>query len=116
MDMIAQIFASHFGHWGITLPSDAFPSPSRGRIEKSGWRISYLSGQDATGQYLDYYASHRMTNDRHIRIYATGDVKCLPAMQDLRLCSTDPEEDAKLKTEYIENNRIVEELLRRKGF
>ncbi len=115
MDQIAQIFAAQFAHWKITLPEEALSSRSRGRIRKAGWHITYVFGEDAKGPYLDYYARHRMTNDRHVRIYANGDLDHLPAEEDLRLCSQDPEEDSKLEAEYIARNRKIAEMLRRKG-
>lgn len=29
-------------------------------------------GEDGRGEYLDYYAAHRMTEDAHVRLYADG--------------------------------------------
>jgi hypothetical protein len=57
-----------------------------------------------------------MTNDRHIRIYASGRREALPAIQEFRLTSSDPEEDARLEAEYFADNQRVAQLLEAKGF
>ena len=46
---------------------------------QAGWAISYVFGED----YLDYYAEHRMTNPRHVRIHAEGLCESLEAPQDM---------------------------------
>jgi hypothetical protein len=70
MTNIESKFNDSFAHWEIRLPSDAVEHRKRGKIVQAGWAIWYLFGFDEKGEYLDYYASHRMTNDRHVRIYA----------------------------------------------
>jgi hypothetical protein len=57
-----------------------------------------------------------MTNDRHVRIYADGRCEPLPAIHDMRLASEDPEEDARLESEYYQHNQQVAQLLEAKGF
>ena len=57
-----------------------------------------------------------MTNDGHVRIYATGEEGILPAIQDWRTGSEDPEEDRRLAAEaWVECERIAK-LLEEKGF
>ena len=75
-----------------------------------------MFGSDEKGEYLDYYASHRMTNDRHVRIYASGEQEDLPTIQEFRLCSQDPEEDKRLEAKYYAENQRVARLLQEKGF
>ncbi len=75
-----------------------------------------MFGSDEKGEYLDYYASHRMTNDRHVRIHAGGEEEDLPTIQEGRLCSQDPTEDKRLEAEYYAENQRVAELLHEKGF
>ncbi len=82
----------------------------------SGWAIWYLFGEDKRGEYLDYYASHRMTDDRHVRIWEDGGTESLPTLGTFRIASQDPEEDTRLKAEYLENNRRVGRMLKEKGF
>ena len=88
----------------------------RGKIVEAGWAIWYLFGLDEKGEYLDYYASHRMTSDEHVRIYADGEVEALPTIADFRMASQDPEEDARLEAEYYAENQRVARMLEAKGF
>jgi hypothetical protein len=69
MDQIARVFAARFAHWGITLPAENLESRSSGHIQRSGWLIQFCFGRDEKDDYLDYYASHRMTDDDHVRVY-----------------------------------------------
>lgn len=116
MKNIESQFNDAFGHWRIRLPPDAVEQRKRGKIVRAGWAIWYLFGSDEKGEYLDYYASHRMTDDRHVRLYADGRCEDLPAIAGLRPCSGDPEEDARLEAEYCAENQRVARLLEEKGF
>ena len=51
-----------------------------------------------------------------MRIYADGHSEALPTIQELRLCSQDPEEDARLDAEYYAENQRVAKMLEEKGF
>lgn len=113
---IESIFNETFSHWEIRLPREAVEQHARGRIIQAGWAIWYLLGSDEKGEYLDYYASHRMTGDRHVRIYADGTCEDLPAIAAGRRRSDDPEEDARLDADYYAKNQEVSEMLERKGF
>jgi hypothetical protein len=113
---VEALFSSTFQHWSITLPAASVEQRRSGHILQAGWTIWYLFGADERGEYLDYYAAHRMTNDRHVRLYADGGQQRLPAALDFRLISDDPEEDARLEAKYVAHNRIVTRLLASKGF
>ena len=89
---------------------------ARGKIVQAGWAIWYLFGSDENGEYLDYYASHRMTDDRHVRIYAHGSTQDLPVISGGRICSEDPEEDARLGREHLTENQRIAKMLEEKGF
>ena len=67
-------------HWNIRLPPENIRERHRGQINAQGWPIWFLFGKDDDGEYLDYYAMHRMTNDRHIRLHADGREASLEAM------------------------------------
>lgn len=116
LSTIETAFAKDFSHWGITLPPENVRERRRGKIVAAGWAIWYLFGHDERGEYLDYYASHRMTNDRHVRIYESGQVESLPAINSMRLASSDPEEDARLEAEHREEQCKVARILEEKGF
>lgn len=118
MKQITKVFAEYFENWNITLPSEAVEKRVLGKIQSRGWTIQYQFGSNDSGEFLDFYASHRMTNDRHVRIYETGEVEYLPAFQDFMVYPANASEDQKrqIEAEYHEHNRTVDEELRRKGF
>jgi hypothetical protein len=116
MEELERWFARSFAPWDIRLPPGVVEHRERGRIVQAGWTIWYLFGRDERGEYFDHYASHRMTSDRHLRWRPGGEIEALPSMEDLRLCSDDPEEDARLEAEYLEHNREVARMLEEKDF
>ena len=109
-------FNKDFETWSIELPKEAVKNRQRGKIVKSGWTIWYLFGTDEAGDYLDYYASHRMTNDGHVRLYANGSFKVLSSYCSTRRVSDDPEEDRRLENEFWEHNEHVSRELESKSF
>ena len=116
MGFIEDRFSQTFSTWGFRLPPEDVAARRRGKIVKAGWSIWYLFGSDETGDYLDYYASHRMTDDEHVRIRSDGQVESLPTISSIRICSDDPEEDKKLEAAYLAENRRIARLLEEKGF
>lgn len=116
MDEAKSQFDATFSHWAISLPHDAPAQRKRGKIVEAGWAIWYLFGSDERGEYLDYYASHRMTDDRHVRIYASGESERLASIQSMRMVSRNPQEDARLKAEHLAENQRVANMLTEKGF
>jgi hypothetical protein len=116
MDEIEAQFNAEFAHWSIRIPPEDIAQRRRGRILHAGWAIWYLFGSDEMGEYLDYYASHRMTDDRHVRIGACGRCEALPTIHGFRRSSEDPTEDARLAAEYYAENQRVAKLLEAKGF
>ncbi|MBC7350530.1 MAG: hypothetical protein H5U05_11255 [Candidatus Aminicenantes bacterium] len=116
MKTIQNIFNKHFAHWQITLPEENVRKKESGYIQKAGWVVQFCFGKDEKGEYLDYYAAHRMTDDCHVRIYENGQAINLPALVSFRRVSQDPEEDKKLEEEYFRYNRGIAQTLIDKGF
>ena len=116
MERCEAHFNDRFQHWDVRLPPDDIARRTRGKIVKAGWAIWYLFGSDADGEYLDYYAAHRMTSDDHCRVYDSGKCVALPVIQEMRRASDNPAEDARLSTEFYRENQRVAEMLRAKGF
>lgn len=116
MEQITDTFAQRFAHWNITLPEEDLKGRQSGYIQEAGWLIQYCFGKDDNGEYLDYYAAHRMTEDSHVRIYQDGQVEKLPALYGIRLASRDPEEDQQLEDEYYQHNQEVVSMMAEKGF
>lgn len=114
---IAKTFAEYFKNWGISLPEDDVQNRHNGVIQKAGWNIHYLFGSDEHGEYLEYYACHRMTNDRHTRIYEDGKVEFLEALHDFIVFTDESseEEKSRIRREHIENNRRITQELKKKG-
>lgn len=113
---IRERFAEYFATWDIKLPRGAVASGKRGLVRKAGWTIRYIVGEGNRGVYLEFYASHRMTNDRRRRIYASGHVEDKDAIWEIY--GWDPKvpgSDQEAKRRYFEHNRRVSEELRELG-
>lgn len=78
MERAVELFARDFERWDITLPARDVGARQPGRIEHDEWAIQYDFGRDAHGEFIDYYAAHRVPNykgaaaDRHVRLYDSG--------------------------------------------
>ena len=107
--MIESTFAKSFAHWDITLPEEDIKDKRNGHIQSEGWLIQYCFGKDENGEYLDYYATHKMTDDSHIRIYADGTQETLPTLSRPLQHNDDP-------TKQLQEEHNLKEMLIRKGF
>lgn len=118
MEQIAATFADHFRNWNIELPTDSLASRQQGEIRQARWIIEYLFGSEADEEYLDYYASHAMTNDRHVRIYADGRSESLEALSEMWAYSKDATEAERQKAheDFLERNDSIRAMLAEKGF
>lgn len=65
-------FARYFVRFDLALPPEDVALRRPGRITQRSWFIFYIWGQDEGALYLEFYASNRFTNDRHVRIYEDG--------------------------------------------
>ena len=113
MNSIETAFAEYFGAWDIRLPPDALASKQPGKIFQAGWRINYVFGED----HLDFFAEHRMTNPRHVRVYADGRCEPLEAPREWCVIPADADEAAErqAREEYYAHNRRVHAELKAKG-
>ena len=118
MEDIESIFAQHFQNWDIRLRSEDVEARQSGKLSQAGWNIEYLFGTDGDSEYLDYYATHRMTNDRHVRIYSSGKTESLETPQEFRVFPAEADEATrqKITDDYQAHNRAIYERLREKGF
>jgi hypothetical protein len=72
---IAELFNDYFLNFGIRISAEDVIVGSRRTIrdEHSGWAITYRVDGDASGvSSLEFYATNRRTNDRHVLISADG--------------------------------------------
>ena len=116
MEGIVSYFNDYFSNWDILLPAEAVANRQRGKIVQAGWTIWWLFDADESGEYLDFYAMHRMTNDRHHRVYEDGRTVGLDTVAGMRRVSRDPEEDERLEAEFWAHNERVNRELEAKGF
>jgi hypothetical protein len=114
--MIKQYFAKYFSYWDIRLPDEDVTNRARGKIVTKGWAIWYLFDRDERGEFLDFYSSHRMTGDCHVRIREDGSPEGLPELYSWCRRSDDPVEDARLLEEHRRENEEVAKMLEAKGF
>ena len=115
---IANTFAQYFQHWNIQLPLEDMETRRPGKILQQGWVIEYVFGSTEDEEFLDFYAGHRMTNDRHVRIFANGRAEGLEAMQDSYGYPANADEATRRKAEdeFFTFNRAVFARLKAKGF
>ena len=118
MEEIEKAFNQTFANWDIQLPAEVVASRQSGKFFKGGWTIEYLFGSEEDKEYLDYYAVHRMTNDRHVRIHADGHCENLEMPMEFIVYPEGSDEIAQeqAKEAFYEHNRAVYERLREKGF
>ena len=119
-EQLRQRFNRAFAEWEIELPVDAMSPGVVWLIVQRGWTIwtRFDIGDEDNQERLDYYAMHRMTNDRHVRLYADGKEEHLPAMAWSYATpkgATDAEQE-EARDENFVHNQAVEKLLEEKGF
>lgn len=97
---VKEVFDERFRKWGIRLPDEDLQQRRRGKIQKDGWNINYHFGSEDGEEYIEYFASHRMTNDTLNRIYEDGTTKLVGYCQEFYLADNPQAEE-----EYQEHNR-----------
>lgn len=117
-EALRQAFNSQFAQWKIELPTGAAAPGVVWLIVSAGWTIWTLFGNEDGREFLDYYATHRMTNDRHARIFAEGHEVGLPAIEGGYVVpqGATTEEEAELRARHFARNQEIERMLDDKGF
>ena len=119
-EQLRQRFNRAFATWGIELPLDAMSPGVVWIIVQRGWTIwtRFDIGDEDGRERLYYYAMHRMTSDRHVRMYADGEEESLPAVAEFRVIpqGATVAEEQEAKDKYLAHNQAVEKLLEEKGF
>ncbi len=116
-EQLRQRFNRAFARWDIVLPSDALSPGVIWYIVEEGWTIwtRFDIGDEDGRERLDYYAIHRMTDDRHVRMYADGEQEALPAMRHGYVIPQGASA-AEVRERHFAYNQAVEKLLDEKGF
>jgi hypothetical protein len=115
---IAEVFNRYFENFGIRIQPEHVRLGVRREIRQQGWRIRFRVDPDDDAGFpsLEFYATHRMTDDRHVRIRADGRVEELDAIRELFAYRADePGSREAAEAEYLRHNRKVAEELRAAG-
>jgi hypothetical protein len=112
-DRIAETFNRHFADFDIRIEADDVVFGRRGEIRAQGWRITFrIDTDDAGAPSLEFYATHRMTSDRHMRIWGDGHEDELDAIyESYGYDSKVPGAEEAAREEYLRHNRMVTEQL-----
>jgi hypothetical protein len=123
LSILQETFAKMLSHFGHQLPEDDVLHRRRGRIGDEndgdyghGDVVTYLFGQDARGEYLDFYMCHRFAGDQHIRIYEDGSWERLDVISPFGpRVSDDPVENERWRREDQEEVARIRAILDAKG-
>ena len=108
---IAEAFNNYFDTFPIRIAVEDIVVGTRRTLRRDGWAITYRVDEDADGRpTLEFYATHRMTNDRHVAISADGQLEHLDAIKEYLIISG-PESAA----EFHAHNDNIEDRLRSRG-
>lgn len=110
LQTIKKIFDKNFAAWDLVLPEASLREQTPGSISQSGWTINYRYGRDHDQPYLEYFATHRMTNDTLNRIYADGREELLGFCQEFYLAG-----DVQAQQQYYQHNRRFYEDVEKRG-
>ncbi len=116
LDAALRNFEARFANWEIALPPGDVRLRRAGFLQVHGWLIQYQFGRSGKTEYLDYYASHHMAGDEHVRLYASGGRRRLATIAWSYFTSDDPVEALKRERAFFRRNRRVARVLIAKGF
>jgi hypothetical protein len=116
-ERIAEAFNECFANFEIRIEAGDVVLGTRRQIHEQGWRVAYRVVPDDGGfPSLEFYATHRMTSDRHARIWADGHIQGLDAIHEFY--AYDPEVPGSREAaeeKYLRHNRLVADQLRASG-
>jgi hypothetical protein len=108
---IANSFNAYFENFDVRIAAEEVVVGNRRTIRRDGWAITYrIDSDDAGMPSLEFYATHRMTNDRHVAITAGGQLECLDAISEILFLSKPGAAE-----EFAARNETIEEQLHSRG-
>lgn len=110
---IAALFNDYFFNFGIRISAEDVVVGNRQTIrdDRSGWAITYRVDGDASGvSSLEFYATNRRTNDRHVLISADGHAEHLEALSEMLIMNSDNAVD-----DFKSSNEAIAKRLRDRG-
>lgn len=108
--LIKHVFDRRFAAWSIELPPGITRDQRPTSIHKNGWTINYRLVTEAGAEVLEFFVSHRMTNDTLNRIYSDGREELLGYCRQFY-----PAGDPTAKRDYLDHNKAFYEDVKRRG-
>jgi hypothetical protein len=107
MGSIAEKFSEIFEAWGIEFSPDDIAARRPGFLKQmnGSGSVRYSFGSDERGEYLEFYAFHRIWGDHHARVYESGSVEPLDTLATMYIVDDDPEVTAQNERKMEEGNR-----------
>lgn len=110
---LQERFRQEFADTGVELPEPAAVYGRPGWIRRSGWRVSFVWGDDS--QYLEYEASWGLAGDQiHRRMWADGRTEELDAINEFAVAAIEADVAAAID-ETGSYNRGIEPALTARG-
>lgn len=98
----------------MELPVEEVAERRAGRLTEAGWVLTFVWGVAGGREFLELYACHRMTSDRHTRIWEDGRTEELEAFAEVTVYppGADAEQSARIDAAaWARDRRIKEDLL-----
>lgn len=113
-EAIAEAFNSYFANFSVRIDAGDVVNGALRRIAADGWLVTFrVDPEDAGMPSLELYATHRMTDDRHVRIWSDGHVEGLDAIREAYSYRPEvPGAEEAARAEYLHHNRAVAAELR----
>lgn len=105
VETIRRAFEQKYAAWGLRLPDQ-----ERGALLEQGWTIHFHYGDEGGQPCLEYFASHRMTNDTLNCIHADGHEELLGYCQEFYVA-----DDKQAEQAYYAHNQAFYDMVKRLG-
>ena len=110
---IAEAFNYYFDTFPIRIAVEDIVVGTRRTLRRDGWAITYRVDEDADGRpTLEFYATHRMTNDRHVAISADGQLEHRDSIREMLIFDpkTPGSQEAAAEEFHTHNQAIAKQL------
>lgn len=97
------------------LTQERFLEVENGHLLAKGWHVGWVWGTDGALVFLDVLTEHRHPGSYGARFRSDGTTGSFPVPSTGRLASADPDEDARLEREFVEEQRAIVDDLRSRG-
>jgi hypothetical protein len=113
-ELIVEAFNGYFATFDIGIEAGDVTIGARREIRGRGWLIRYrVDADDAGAPSLEFYATHRMTDDTHVRIWADGHTEALEAIREAYVFDAKvPGSKEAAEEEYLRANRRIADHLK----